>query len=89
MNAIPQKYYVDMIVRICRDGRKVPMYVIWDNHAYKIDKIRSVRETYSKAGGCGVRYECIVFGKIRYIFLERNDRWFIESYIAQYQMDDF
>lgn len=75
-----QKYYVDMIVRECRDGKKIPMYLIWDNQAYKIEKIRSVTEKFSKAGGCGLRYECIIYGKIRYIFLEMETKWFIESY---------
>lgn len=80
MNKNIQKYYVEMIVRDCRNGNKVPLYVIWDHHAYKIDKIRSVKQRYSKAGGCGLRYECIIYGKIRYIFLERETKWFIESY---------
>lgn len=80
MNDVIQKYYVDMIIRERRDGKKVPLYVIWNNRAYKIDKIRSVKETFSKAGGCGLRYECIIYGKIRYIFLEMETKWFIESY---------
>lgn len=73
-----------MIIRERRDGKKVPLYVIWNNQAYKIEKIRSVKETFSKAGGCGLRYECIIYGKIRYIFLEMETRWFIESYVESH-----
>ena len=58
----------------------------WENRTYKVDKILSVRETYSRAGGCGMRYECRFGSQVRRLFWEK-DRWFLEStiYIPAYQ----
>lgn len=73
------KYYVDVIVRISRDGELKPLAMYWQQHRYKIDRICSVRETFSQAGGCGICYECQFGSQKRNLFWER-DRWFIESH---------
>ncbi len=74
------KYYVDVITLIFEDGRLQPLFVCWDDGRYKVDRILSVREMYSKAGGCGICYLCSMQGQMRKLFWERN-RWFLESEI--------
>ncbi len=72
------KYYVDVVTLIFYDGTFKPLFVCWDHHHYRIDKVLTVRETYSKAGGCGICYTCRIGSQQRNLFWERN-RWFLES----------
>lgn len=72
------KYYVDVITRIDRHGHLEPLVLEWQGKNYRIDRVISVRETFSRAGGCGICYECRFGSKKRNLFWERN-RWFIES----------
>lgn len=72
------KYYVDVITMIFQDGTLRPLFVQWEDHRYKVDKVISVREMFSKAGGCGICYLCRMQGQDRKLFWERN-RWFLES----------
>ncbi len=72
------KYYVDVITLIGHDGKLRPLYICWDHHRYTVDKVLSVRETYSKAGGSGICYRCRMGSQERNLFWERN-RWFLES----------
>lgn len=72
------KYYVDVITLIFSDGSIKPLFVLWEHHRYRIDQVLSVRETFSKAGGCGICYTCRMSGQERRLFWERN-RWFLES----------
>lgn len=75
------KYYVDVVTLIFQDGSFKPLFVCWGKHRYRIDKVLTVRETYSKAGGCGICYTCRMNnGQQRNLFWERN-RWFVESEI--------
>lgn len=76
------KYYVDVITLIYRDGRIQPMFIYWKDRRYKVDKVVSVRETFSKAGGGGICYLCRFGGQERSLFWERN-RWFIESEVYE------
>ena len=52
------KYYVDVVTLIFQDGSFKPLFVCWGKHRYRIEKVLTVRETYSKAGGCGICYTC-------------------------------
>ncbi|MCF0245265.1 MAG: hypothetical protein HUJ55_00365 [Ileibacterium sp.] len=72
------KYYVDVVTLILKDGVLQPLAVVWMDRRYKVDKVLSVRETYSKAGGSGICYRCLFGGQERSLFWERN-RWFLES----------
>lgn len=74
------KRYVDVILYQKRSGEIIPLYVCWENgRKYRIDKILSSERRASQVGGCGVRYACMIQGKLRNLFLEKN-KWFIESY---------
>lgn len=80
------KYYVDVVTLIYKDGNLTPLFVEWGNKKYKVDKVLSIRETFSQAGGCGICYECRFGSCIRRLFWEK-DKWFLESsvFIPQYE----
>lgn len=73
------KIYVNMIVEMNKYGEILPRKILWnDGRIFDIDKIIDKRKSASlKAGGCGIRYTCIISGQQRYIFLD-NGKWFIE-----------
>ncbi len=77
------KVYVDVDAHFSKDGELVPTAIIWENgHRYEIDKITQVaRRASLKAGGCGIRYTCIVDGQQSYLFYE-VDKWFVERKTA-------
>lgn len=77
------KVYVDVDVHFCKDGRLIPKAIIWeDGRRYEIDKVTQVAKRASmKAGGCGIRYTCIVQGQQSYLFYE-VDKWFVERKTA-------
>lgn len=73
------KHYVDVILRQEKTGEIVPMYVLWENGiSYRIDQVLGRTRRFSKAGGVGVRYTCMIQGQCRNLYLEK-DKWFIES----------
>ena len=73
------KRYIDVITIQKKDGKITPLFICWDNgKKYKIDRVLSVSRQFSKVGGCGLRYSCLVGGKQKNLFLEK-DKWFIES----------
>ncbi len=79
---MPYKRYVSVIVFYDLNGSVTPTHVIWESSKgekyYKIDKILSKKNAASIVGGCGVKFECMIRGKKRNLFLEK-DKWFIES----------
>lgn len=81
------KYYVDVDTRITYDGRLIPLVLHWKDHPFRIDKVVSVRETYSRAGGGGICYKCRFNGQDRLLFWERN-RWFLETEVCEPAMED-
>lgn len=74
------KRYVNVVVLIQKDGSMKPLMLVWDNGIkYPIDAVKEVKKAASQVGGCGILYKCMIEGKERNLFYER-DRWFIESY---------
>lgn len=73
------KVYVEVIARFDTEGGLYPLEIIWeDGRRYGIDRITDIRKASSlKAGGAGIRYDCIVNNHPTHIFLE-EDRWFVE-----------
>ncbi|MEA5026304.1 hypothetical protein SDC9_138143 [bioreactor metagenome] len=74
------KIYVDVVTVHYKSGTIKPLFIIWENgQKYAIDKIKNVTRAASlKAGGCGIRYTCMISNQERYLFLEEN-KWFIEG----------
>ena len=75
-----KKTYVEVIASFGRDGTMMPLEIGWeDGRRFPVDRVLDVRQAAStKVGGCGVRYNCRIFGKQTYLFFE-EDRWFVES----------
>lgn len=73
------KHYVDVVVLNRKDGKIVPLAIIWSNGVrYSIDKVSQVtRAASTLSGGTGIRYTCRIQNQDRYLYLE-EDRWFIE-----------
>lgn len=73
------KVYVEVVARFDTEGGLHPLEVIWeDGRRYGIDRITDIRKASSlKAGGAGIRYDCVINNRSTHIFLE-EDRWFVE-----------
>ena len=75
-----RKVYVDVLIKQDKDGRITPLEVTWeDGKKYEVDKVTHVcRAASMKAGGCGIRYTCLIQNKETFLFLEEN-KWFVEA----------
>ena len=74
------KKYVQVTADFDTLGNIIPLRIIWDkNTVYKIEKITNICNAASlKAGGAGIRYTCVIDGKMTHLFLEQR-RWFVEA----------
>ena len=72
--------YVDVVSKMRSDGTILPLKIIWeDGKEYVVDKVQCIKKAASlKAGGCGIRYTCIISGQQRFLFLE-DYKWFVEA----------
>ena len=74
------KRYIDVELLQQKDGNIIPLSLVWnDGKKYSIDKVICKEKRISSVGGCGMRFTCLIQGKMRYLYLEK-DKWFIESY---------
>ena len=75
------KIYVHVTADFYPDGRLHPVQIIWkDGRKFPIDCITDCRRAASlKAGGCGIRYTCMISGRPHYLFYEENYKWFVEA----------
>lgn len=76
-----RKVYVDVYARFTKDGGMEPVGLIWGNgKLFVVDRILDATRAASlKAGGCGIRYTCMIKGKRVQIFYEENYRWFVTA----------
>lgn len=74
------KVYVDVTAEFTKDGQLMPKSFRWENgRVYVIDKVIDVRRAASfKAGGVGMRYACMVEGRLSHLYYEENNLWFME-----------
>ena len=74
------KIYIHVVAEFTADGRVLPTEILWDDgRRFEIDKISEIRLAASlKAGGCGIRYKCRIGNHERYLFLDDENRWFVE-----------
>lgn len=77
----PYKVYVTVYARFTADGDMEPFCLEWtDGRRYPIDRITDRRRAASrKAGGCGIRYVCMIKNKRVELFYEENYRWFVTA----------
>lgn len=76
-----KRIYVDVEAKFTKEGKIRPLSFVWLNgQKYEIDKILDVRRAASlKAGGQGIRYTCKVLNKNIYLFLDEENKWFLEG----------
>ncbi len=77
----PHKVYVTVFARFSEEGELEPLCIEWtDGRRYPIDRITDRRRAASlKAGGCGIRYTCMIREHRVRLFYEENYRWFVEA----------
>ncbi len=78
-NGNQYKTYVDVLADFTKEGFMRPIRITWeDGREYAIDRVLSCcRAASRKAGGCGIRYTCMVSGREIELFYEENYRWFL------------
>ncbi len=81
------KQYVDCMCLFTSDGQMIPKSIIWnDGRTFDITNVLDIRRSVSlKAGGAGIRYTVIIYGKKKQLFFEDlkfgscvGGMWFIE-----------
>ena len=77
----PHKIYVPVYARFSEDGVVKPYCLEWtDGRKYFIDRIRRMDRAASlQAGGCGIRYVCMIRNQQVDLFYEENGRWFVAA----------
>ena len=72
------KKYVEVTAHHNAQGFVRPLILWWDDgRKYEIDRVLDVRRAASlKAGGIGIRYNCRILGKERYLYLD-EDKWYV------------
>ena len=75
-----RKVFVDVLVRHTKDGKKVPITIVFeDGQKYEIDKLCDRRRAAaSKVGGSGIRYTIQINGRETFLF-EDEELWFVEA----------
>lgn len=74
----PDKHYTEVKALFDTDGKIIPLSMTYNECEYEIDRITDIRPAASlKSGGAGIRYTCMVDGKLTYLFLE-DTKWFYE-----------
>lgn len=75
-----EKQYIDTIVLWKNDTTLVPLYIIYNEHPYSIDKIlKEPHQSASSAGGQGLKYVCLIANKKTNLFYDKmREKWFIE-----------
>ncbi len=77
----PYKVYVGVFAKFTPEGGMEPFCLEWtDGRRFFIDRILNRRRAASlRAGGCGIRYTCLIRGRQVELFYEENYRWFVTA----------
>ncbi len=77
----PHKVYVSVYVKFTADGEMEPFCLEWtDGRRFFIDRITDRRRAASlKAGGCGIRYTCVIRNRPVELYYEENYKWFVNA----------
>ncbi|MBQ4551422.1 MAG: hypothetical protein IKM26_00165 [Clostridia bacterium] len=72
--------YVQVIATFNEDGSITPHALTFHDQQFIIDRVLDRRPAAAtKAGGQGMRYTVRIGGKQTYIFLDEQQRWFVEE----------
>ena len=74
------KVYVEVKAKFSPEGKLTPLSIVWmDGTEYEIQRVKDIRCAASlRAGGAGMRYTCIIYGRETHLFYEDNNMWFVE-----------
>ncbi|MCH5164036.1 MAG: hypothetical protein J1F36_03380 [Clostridiales bacterium] len=74
------KVYVAAIVYVDERGLVLPLSIVYNGREYAVDKVVDVRTTPPEHVGGLItnRYDCMILGKLRHIYVENTGRWFVE-----------
>ena len=77
----PYKVYVAVYVKFLPHGEMEPFALEWkDGKRFFIDRVLDCcRMASRKAGGCGIRYLCMIRNQMVELFYEENYRWFVTA----------
>jgi len=75
------KTYVKVNVNIDELGKITPVYIIFNDTHYDIDRVLDIRrEPNLEVGGIGMRYTIRVNGRVTYLW-EEQGRWWVDSQV--------
>lgn len=74
------KVYVSVTLFVSESGHVTPLSLFYDDREYFIDRVTArLRTTPQKVGGLLTeRFDCMICGKVRSLYLETTGRWFVE-----------
>ena len=74
-----KRIYIKVLAEFDETGKILPKELHWeDGRHFEVDRVNEMRMCSStKAGGQGMRYACMIMGRLIYLFRDRN-RWFME-----------
>ena len=76
-----RKVYVRVNADFSPEGVVTPLSFVWeDGRQFDIDHVLDIKRAASlKVGGLGLRYSIRVMGKDSYMWLEDENKWFVEG----------
>ncbi len=82
------KTYVDVLVKMRRDGTILPQKVYWEEKSFDVDcilKITPLPNYTNTPGSDTLKYICEIKGKRKELFLEGKPiRWYVEKPVLQF-----
>jgi len=72
--------YVDVVALFSQEGIITPKSLTLHGQIYEIDRVLCRRPAAAmKAGGSGMRYTVRIHGHETFLFLDTENRWFVEE----------
>ena len=73
------KAYVKVNVNIDTMGTIIPVYIVYDDVIYNIDKVLDIKQSPNlDAGGYGTRYTIRINGKVTYLW-EEDGKYYVNQ----------
>lgn len=74
--------YIAVMLFVDELGRIAPVSIEYKGRTYEVDKVIDVRTAPPEFVGGLItkRYDCLIRGAIRHIYMEASGRWFVEEY---------
>lgn len=77
-----RRSYVPVGAVFDSQGKITPLHIELNGQRYEIDQVLDVRQApATKAGGLGMRYTVRIGAHQTYLFLDDEQRWFVEEKI--------